>query len=391
MPLRERIFQFASSWQSEAVLKEHARNAAGWEAFCAERNYDPTLADLDTDDAKAERVSELAVYLHDQGKRETAVTRPLDGVRHYLLEKGVHTGFLREPLLAAVRKGLKRGTEEQRAHSIECVARLILPVSDEALDKIREEYWDKSSWDDFDGALFKVVALAVAVGFAFALRVSNYTKAARKANNHCVRAEDLGFLVTNSSVGAPPLEVALCDWAKGSDPSRVEGFVLSIHTTKTGKAAPTQVRRVRLKGDNPECDRILAMLLEYAEHVAPGVRGMPLFGVVRPRVSGKGAPHVRYLARLDIANAIKWASAEVGLPAERFSTHSLPKAAATAYARRGEAQALIQEGRWAKGSSAPRNHYDFSGSVTSSGAHALRVLGGAPRSTRSTKLAKSSK
>ena len=163
----------------------------------------------------------------------------------------------------------------------------------------------------------------------------------------------------------------------------VKGFALHVYTTKTGEVARTLVRRVRLRGDSPEGDRLLSMFIEYAEHAAPRVRGEPLFGVVRPYKTKPNKMHTRYLARKDISDAIKYASDAVGLPAERFSTHSLCKGKTTAQGREG----VEPEGRWAPNSAVPGKHYRYP-IASNAAAHVAALAGvgrGALRSAAPTK------
>ena len=376
-----------------AARAERARHVAMYEAFCDQ--LDPFMRDLPSDEARADRWALFAISLYEQEKREEQVFRVLNGVRQHLLVHGVDLEFLQSAIVGAIRKAVKRTTVEQRTAAIRAVERALLPMSDPALDLLHTEYWTRLPWFAYEHApLHRLVALAVKFALFSALRVCHYTAAPSKANDHCLKGEDLVLRLQPSGPGAvsdEPVEVRAPDWVLGTPALFVLGLKYFVYTSKTGQAAPTTVATVVLRGDSPEGDLLIDMFVEWLNHESAAPQeGLPLFSTRRrklapskaDRAGGPGPYYhkTRKLARTDVASALKWASEGVGLNPAQFSTHSLRKAAATTAFRRGESARLGESaGQWKAGadgrpSRAVRASYAHHLAISSSDGPHMRAL-----------------
>jgi len=390
-------------WLADRERATLERHAADFEAHCDAEGVDRHLAGLD-DAARSNMWASFAISRYGLGERQEQVTRALSNVQKHLLLHGVDLYFLKSDLVRAIRKATKCSPKELKARAERAVERAILPLSDEAFEALFTGYWTDLPWDaNFDAPLHRLVAVAAQFAYYSGLRISNYTPC--DVAEHCCRGQDVRMLLT-SPASDRPVEVKACEWVKGTPLACVVGVKYFVYTSKTGQSAPTEAVSVLFHDDSPDAARLTEMLAEWLNHATsyPQV-DQPVFTLRREKLkpSAKdrlGGPgpyyHVRQLQRLDVANAVKWASEQVGDNAAQASTKSLRKRAAT----KGTDRALTNAGQWVEGSRARAGHYDHSRAIAAcDSAHvgalctrsSARAAAGAATMSSSKKVAKKSK
>ena len=186
LPNTNRVYcKFWSQWV------EFLKSEAGEE--------DPFLRRSDEEE-KSSLVGIMMLRKHEQdlrGKKATAFTA---GIRMRFSQQGFPTSFLESAVIASTRTTCKPKPEELREKRDRGTASTVkLPVCEEILTEMRVRMWDGRGWVGPDMRA-RMVYLGCMWGFEMGARVSEYTTPEPGAVDHCVRLDDLIFVVVSASV-----------------------------------------------------------------------------------------------------------------------------------------------------------------------------------------------
>jgi hypothetical protein len=156
--------------------------------------FDPYLRDVSED----EKAGWIGLFIHrrymlgNRGKAATAVTA---GIRMRFAENLQNTTFLSSAVIATVRKACKLNPDELRVKRNAGISESVkLPVSQDVLGTMRTRLWCRVGWGARDLAS-RMRYIGAMWAFDQAARVSEYTKAEPGAQDHCVRVDDLTFIM----------------------------------------------------------------------------------------------------------------------------------------------------------------------------------------------------
>lgn len=137
----------------------------------------------------------------NRGKAATAVTA---AIRMRFAESLQNTAFLDSAVITTARKACQLTPEELRVKRDMGVSESVkLPVSQDVLGTMRTRLWCVDGWTPKDLAS-RMKYIGSMWAFDQAARVSEYTMAEPGAQDHCVRLDDLTFIlkVGTSVVGS---------------------------------------------------------------------------------------------------------------------------------------------------------------------------------------------
>jgi hypothetical protein len=340
---------------------------------------DVYLDSAEDDEIRARVWVQYAIHLYlVDGLRGRELNGALGAVKHYFDVALKETAFLSSTLVSSLMKSTARTTAETRQRAIESAEHAIYPLCDEIIDELKAQLWEVTKWEDFGGALKRMVYAAILLAIRRGFRVSNYVMVQPGGEDHCIRVEDVTFDV-RSAVEGDDDEQVTASAMRGVDASRVVGFTTKVYTTKTGATAPTQVSQYTNR-DTPEDSHLIDVLVECVQRT--GVKeGDELFTVYRsyaPSRKSKGGKKAksegkvtrRVLQRKDVADSIKAGCEAAGLSRANFSTHSLRKTHATETGAPSSASAV--DLNWAapkpRANRSRANHYQFAAAAGSGAA-----------------------
>ena len=315
---------------------------------------DPLLRDR----MEVEKAPLIALYIksrYDKGLRGKGATAAAAAIRFALTSALEPTTCCDDPIVSAARAACERTTAEERAHrNSEAVGSTKLPVCQSMLAGQREELWDTKSWlyPDIDS---RTLYLAEMWAFDLGARVSEYTAAEKRGEDHCIRAGELlfDFEEGDACVSVRGGEEYFAQIRRGEIPrGRAVGCWVRAITQKTGKRVKT--RLITRRHDTEE--RLLDDLVEWMIHsgVGPEDELFSRYAMVRGRLS------LKRLWPRDIRKGVKTACVEVGLDPRFFSAHSLRKASQTHMSAMGAPMSdRLDRGGYSAGSVVPNTTYDY--------------------------------
>lgn len=165
--------------------------------------FDPYLRDV----SEEEKAGWIGLFIHRRymlGNRGKAATSVTAGIRMRFAENLQTTTFLDSAVIATVRKACKLNPEELRIKRNAGISDSVkLPVSQDVLGTMRTRLWCRVGWGTRDLAC-RMRYIGAMWAFDQAARVSEYTKAEPGGQDHCVRVDDLTFIlrVGESIVGS---------------------------------------------------------------------------------------------------------------------------------------------------------------------------------------------
>ena len=229
------------------------------------------------------------------------------------------------------------------------VQRQILPLGMEAVLKLRNNLWLKSSWGSREGMNAKGVWIAIGLGFDSGSRISNLTLPdGKNGADHCIRAGDVKLTVLNRTSGANLTVSAGNEFRRSAISPGAEVTFASM----TYWTSQTKNETVTLDAKDHGDLLLLNDLVEWT---------------INSKVESDDPFTTRYwhgtkrtVIRKEVREAIKRVCSQLGLPQKHFSTRSLRSGFATHYKKcHGDTEHRNVRGGWAPGSMVPDNNYDF--------------------------------
>jgi hypothetical protein len=278
------------------------------------------------------------------------------------------------------------------------LARALTPLCDEVVIDLLKTNWDDQQWDTLverRGTLQKTSAAAIMFALFLGLRVSNYTMAQPKKEDHCVKSEDFTMELEKDGDNTKKLKPYEM---RGVDKSTVARIPANIHTTKTGETEKTQVTKI-IDRSTPEGSDLIDKLVETFQHNGVKGPGEDAFNMYRPV---KGGQQMKSgLQRKVIADILKASQLRCDVSG-RVSTHSIRITYATREDSKetGISSSALAIGGWKEapqgGSKTVKGHYAYQGvgrggKISKSSVVALGKTSDQPKKTTTKKGKKSPK
>jgi hypothetical protein len=228
---------------------------------------------------------------------------------------------------------------------------------------MRTRLWTGREWNGMDMQA-RMAYLGCMWGFELGARVSEYTRAEPGGTNHCVRTDDLTFVIEESgqltSVSGSTLsELGLLLTSEGMN--RVKECRVRTVTTKGKITAKDKLIRRRSEEESGFLDEIVEFV---ARSGAAGDE--ELLSCTRPDGSRMA------LRSRTVREELKRTCEGEGLPANYFSSHSLRKGAITHMRALGASEDDRRDrGNYAPGSQIMNSTYDYADGLGPSAASGL--------------------
>ena len=293
---------------------------AAWTKFVCEetRTADPFLSGMDVQ-GKATMVALMMARKHQAGHRGKAATSFTAGVRMKFVCAALSASFLEEPVVATARAACMMKPEELRARRDNgATSSAKLPVCESIVRDIRNRLWVGKGWEGVDMQC-RMTYLGCMWGFELGARVSEYTKSEPGDVDHCVRTDDLSFVVVTTG-GTRIVSGSLLSSLGVSD---IPGGTLQIaecrvQGTSTKGKVTNKAKLVSRR--SPEESEFLDDIIHFV--VKSGAGGteelLSCHGLSGKRV---------HLRARTVREELKKTCVLNGLPPSYFSSHSLRKGA----------------------------------------------------------------
>lgn len=371
--MRQELGEFLGASVTEGTRRGYDRHWIEWCAFI-ERvggHQDAFMRGYRAED----KAPTLALFLKDRygrGLRDKGATAASAGVRLMFTSALEPTGFFDEPVMKAARGACRSSASELREKkNLGLSSSVKLPVCLSLLAARRERNWAARGWEYPDIDL-RAVYLATMWAFDMGARVSEYTAAEKRGEDHCIRAGDLtfDFETEAESFLAKGGDEHFALRRLGREPEgRVVGCWARAATQKTGDWSKTKL--IGRRSDTEA--QLLEDLVEWVTHsgVGPEDELFSRYSTVGGKRSLK-----RFWAR-QVRREIKAICEEADLDPKFFSSHSLRKASQTHMSALGASlDDRRDRGNYSAASEMPVTTYDYSSS--GHGALSSSALAGGP-------------
>ena len=371
---REDLANFIGRSVLPGTSRTYDRHWEQWKLFLASDTLvrDPLLRGL-TDADKSALVGLFLLQRYKTGLRDKGATAVTAGLRVQFARNLEPTTFLDAAVIATTRQSCRLTPAELRAiRNAKPSDSVKLPACHDMLLDMRSRLWDGQLWQG-DGLFKRMTYLACTWGFDQSARISEYTVPEPRAQDHCIRLDDLSFYShTADGVTCCVGSVLAISLAGARDDSPLISNVLECRVQGASSKGKRVVKAKLLARRSPDESRFLTeMVMFIARSGAQG--GDELFSTRSP-----AGPKMSLTGRA-VRDQVKEACRRLGLPPDHFSSHSLRKGAVTHMRANGVSEDDRRDrGNYAPGSQVMNNTYDY---VTGLGPLASNSLPGACQPT----------
>ena len=336
------------------------------------------MRNLTEDTDKARLVAE---YIHSQylsGRRGGACHKVTAAIRHEFTCNLLSTTFLgseveSNPIIKKASRACRLNTDELRERVSSGVSRVKLPAVGEMMVEMRKIFWEESGWEVGKGFNSRLTYIASIFARELCVRVSEVAMPGVSGIDHAIRAGQVWFVLDRAIVvsGQEVLTLAGGSAILGQlNVDRIAAIEVRASSHKCGAIA---VGKVKMIGRNsPEEIQLLEDLFLF--HVKSGARKDDIF-CSRPEqiVDGK-VVRGKVVTRRMVTDAIQEVAGRMGLPGDRFASHSMKRGGQTdMYAGGASVEECNARGNYARGSKVGSRVYDFSRSAA--GSYGMRAEG----------------
>jgi hypothetical protein len=312
---------------------------------------DPYLTGV-SEEEKASFVGLMMLRRHKRNARGKAATAFTAAIRLEFAKARLSTEFLDSAVVATTRTSCKMTPAELRekrnsapTHSVK------LPISEDILTEMRVRLWEGLSWSDSDKEK-RVGYLGCMWGFDMGARVSEYTRAEPGGSDHCVRVDDLTFILVGKG---DPRPIAGGNLARLGLAETTEGLSVISECRVLGTSCKTNVpvKPKSMSRISTEAGHFLEdITLIIIKSWSAGNEELFTFH----RLDGSEVP----LRSRTIRDELKKTCELHGLPPAYFSSHSLRKGAITHMRAAGATEEDRRDrGNYAAGSLVMNQTYDY--------------------------------
>ena len=273
------------------------------------------------EEEKASLVAIMMLRKHEQGSRGKQATSFTAAIRLRFSQQGLSTEFLDSAVIATARTACKLKPEELRERKDSGAAASVkLPICEGILVHMKAVMWTGRGWEGAD-MRDRMTYIGCMWAFEMGARVSEYTTPEPGGVDHCIRADDLIFIVvspsgTRSIYGSKISEIGMM--VGGALRSSVVECRAAAVTAKGKKLVKPKIIGRR----SVEESNFLDDLIDFMTH--SGITGKDELFSFRCTSSTL----VKLRSR-DVRDALKDMCEKNGLDPDYFSSHSLRKGAIT--------------------------------------------------------------
>ena len=282
-----------------------------------EDGYQRGVADAD----KAALISLFMYRRYQEGARGKTATSVTAGIRMHFVQQLEPSTFLNSAVIATARKACRMNTEELRVkHESEAADTVKLPISEDVLEAMRARLWDHASWEGA-GLNTRMAYIGCMWAFDQTARISEYTTPEPGNQDHCVRVDDLTFIL---NVGDSVRGSGLFQLLAGDTPEGAVKLddILECHVQAVMTQGKNDVKAKLISRSSAEESRFLDDVITFI--VKAGSYGADeLFSYRR-----QGGEKVALRART-VRDELKRECVAQGLPPNFFSSHSFRKGGVT--------------------------------------------------------------
>ena len=331
------VNNFVSMSVTEATRRAYERDWTAWTHFIESTEAggpgaDPFLKDIESDLVKSYWISLFILRRYQAGFRGVEATKITAAIRYKLLSEGHEIRFLgsdgsKNDLIAAAKRACRLNPAELRSLKWERKSSVKLPINLDMMISMRERLWANQVWDK-KGAENMMTYIGCMWGMEIMARCSEYTLHEPGRSDHCIRARDISFMLTNPML----IEGFLVHSLPGGDPTLlnivetdIEACIVdaSSHKCESLQKTKTVTRRHRHPGESEFLNDIIKWI--KISKVQPYDE---LFTRYMALSNGQ-APTRKVLTGSMVRKAIKFEASLNGFPTEFYPSHSLRKAGRT--------------------------------------------------------------
>ena len=313
--------------------------------------HDPYLMGV-SEEEKASLVCLMMMKRYHRNARGKAATAFTAAIRLEFAKMRLSTVFLESSVITTARTSCQRTPAELREKRNSAPTHTIkLPVSEDILTEMRSRLWDGLSWNDTDKEK-RMKYLGCMWGFEMGARVSEYTRAELGGSDHCVRLDDLTFII---EVPGATQTVAGSDLAGviGVDTDAGLKQIVECRVLGTSSKGKVLVKPKLIGRRSVEEGQFLEDVAHYmAKSGSTGREELFCFH----KHDGTAVP----LRSRTIRDELKRTCESNGLPPAYFSSHSLRKGAITHMRATGATEEDRRDrGNYSAGSQVMNQTYDY--------------------------------
>ena len=171
-----------------------------WASFVkSEVDEDDPFVRSAGEEEKASLIGIMMMRKHGQGLRGKQATAFTAAIRLRFSQQGFSTEFLNSAVIATARAACKPTPEELREKKVSGVAASVkLPICEGILVDMKARMWTGRGWTG-DDMRNRMTYIGCMWAFEMGARVSEYTTPEPGGTDHCIRVDDLIFIVVSPS------------------------------------------------------------------------------------------------------------------------------------------------------------------------------------------------
>lgn len=308
-----------------------------------------------TDKDKSSLICLFLRHQHLKGLRGKGATASLAGIRLHFARSLQPTGFLDAAVITTARQACRLTPEELRVKRDAGASTSVkLPACEGMLVSMRTRLWEGQEWTGH-GLVNRMTYLACMFGFDQSGRVSEYTAAEPKHQDHCTRVDDLTFYVRgNNNVVTSALGSVIARNLHGTpDDSPLIQRIVECRVQAASSKGKVIVKAKAIARRSDEESQFLDHLALWISR--SGATGSDELFSIRGPTGRKKALQGRA-----VRDEIKRTCVLLDLPPQYFSSHSLRKGAITHMRASGATEDDRRDrGNYAPGSQVMNSTYDY--------------------------------
>ena len=191
---RKELSDFIGMSVLPATGRTYDRHWQQWEAFlnASTKVRDPLLSGVSEED-KSALVGLFLMQRYQAGLRAKGATAVTAGLRMHFARNLIPTAFLDAAVIATTRSSCRLNpTELRNLRNTGSSDSVKLPACHGMLLDMRASLWTLQPWAG-PGLVSRMTYLGCVWGFDLSARVSEYTVPEPRAQDHCIRLDDLSF------------------------------------------------------------------------------------------------------------------------------------------------------------------------------------------------------
>ena len=350
---RKDLAEFIGSSVLPATGRTYERQWQQWKDFLLSDTEvrDPLLRGT-TEPDKSALVSLFLLQRYRTGLRDKGATSVTAGLRMYFSRNLQPTEFLDATVISTARSSCRRKPAElRRIRDTQPTDTVKLPACHGMLTSMRSRLWDHQPWTG-PGLVSRMTYLGCMWGFDQSARVSEYTVPEPRAQDHCIRLDDLSFYTQNADGISPCVGSALAIALQGTSEDTIRN-ITECRVQGVSSKAKRVVKAKLIGRRSPDESLFLSQLALFIAR--SGALGTDELFSIRTAAGAKSS-----LTGRMVRDQIKETCRILGLPPNYFSSHSLRKGAVTHMRANGVSEDDRRDrGNYAPGSQVMNSTYDY--------------------------------